>query len=44
MPVDSPTTEPLPVCPACGEEIENEDATAEGDTVFHFGCIGVTDE
>ena len=33
----------LPVCPVCGEEIEPDDATYEGDTLYHFVCCPLED-
>jgi hypothetical protein len=32
------TPEALPLCPLCGEEIEPDDGTYEGDTLFHYCC------
>lgn len=34
----------LPVCPVCGEEIEDGDGTEQGGEFVHFICLGEMDE
>ena len=28
-----------PICPGCGEPVEADDGTAEGDAVYHYTCL-----